>query len=128
MQEPAQKGFLEKVPQVVYPLRQRLLKTFLPITLVPLTILGGLGAVFIYRLTTQQANIKLYERSIFAAELTHRELEEALSSLKTTAINPLIQSAARSATERVEAENLHHQPIDQVEAQLLGVCVEIRNC
>ncbi|MDJ0702003.1 MAG: ATP-binding protein [Leptolyngbyaceae cyanobacterium MO_188.B28] len=123
MQEPAQKGFLEKVPQVVYPLRQRLLKTFLPITLVPLTILGGLGAVFIYRLTTQQANIKLYERSIFAAELTHRELEEALSSLKTTAINPLIQSAARSATERVEAENLHHQPIDQVEAQFAATKV-----
>ena len=107
----------DKSPKIVYPLHRRLLKNFLPISLIPLAALGGLGAVFLYNQTTRQVETKLYERSIFAADLTRREIRETIGLLENTAVNPLIQSAARSATETVEAEKLHHQPIDEVETQ-----------
>ena len=107
----------EPSPGVVYPLRQRLLKTFLPVALVPLTIMGVLGVLLVSRQTTQQANIKLYERSIFAAELTHQQLKDTFALLRAIAINPQTQTAVRSATEIIEADGLHQQPIDQLEAQ-----------
>ena len=112
-----------RLPYVVYPLRRKLLQTFLPVTLIPLSVLGVLSTLLTYRQTTQQANIKLYERSVFAAELTHGELKDSLSLLQAIAINPLTQTAVRAGTAKAEAENLEDQPIDQVETRFASAKV-----
>ncbi|MEM8806334.1 MAG: ATP-binding protein [Cyanobacteria bacterium P01_G01_bin.38] len=104
-------------PHVVCPLRQKLLKTFLPITLVPLTTLGVLGTYLSFRQAHHQANIKLYERSVLTAELTHRELRDAVSFLQATSLSPNIQADVRTATAKAEAVALEQQPIDQIEVR-----------
>ncbi len=98
-------------------LQRKLLTTFLPITLIPLTLAGVVSSVIAYHRAYQQATIQLHDRATLAAELTYYELRGAIRLLKTVAAEPLLLESIQAGTVEVEASNLHTRTIEAVETE-----------
>jgi signal transduction histidine kinase len=98
-------------------LQRKLLTTFLPITLIPLTLAGVVGSIIAYHRAYQQASIQLHDRATLTAELTYYELSGALRLLKIVAAEPLLLELIQAGTTEIEATNLHTRPLEAVETE-----------
>lgn len=99
------------------PLQQKLLLTFLPVVLLPLTIAGVWGSIVTHQRMMQQAELRLKNQSKLTAIVTHKELERKTSLLTAISIDPMLLKAAKEGGERAQKANLMSLSIAQAEAR-----------
>ena len=109
-------GKAQKIPKKSgISFRNQLLRTVLPIVLVPLAV----GTITIYKTNQKkfeaQTKPHLQQQALLAGEIARVLLEEELKLPDMVAHNPLVIDAARAGSQRAEAINLHKVPIEQVE-------------
>ena len=92
-----------------------MLMIFLPVTLIPLAIAGGLGGMITYQRSSKQKEIQLHDRAITVAELTSKKIEFEFAILQTVATDPLIIKAVREGSKQIEKEGLDKLPVKRLE-------------
>lgn len=99
------------------PLRRKVLVTFLPIVLIPLAIAGVFSGIITYRQAVRNAQSRLSDRALLAAELTRKEISTSLELLEVVSTSPAIVNEALSAVEEVTELNLSTLSLSELEAQ-----------
>ncbi|MBD1842403.1 HAMP domain-containing protein [Cyanobacteria bacterium FACHB-63] len=99
------------------PLQQKLLLTFLPVVLLPLTIAGVWGSIVTHQRIMQQAELRLKNQSKLTAIITHKELERKTSLLNAISIDPMLLKAAKEGNEQAQKANLPSLSIVQAETK-----------
>ncbi|MBE9065279.1 HAMP domain-containing protein [Leptolyngbya cf. ectocarpi LEGE 11479] len=96
-------------------LTNRLLTFILPTTLIPLVVAGALG----FRTVKQKAQTELLAtlrlESTLAAETATNYIEDTLKLPEVVGLSPAVLQALKTGGEKSAAEELHTQPIDQLE-------------
>ena len=103
--------------RTVIPLRQKLLATFLPIGLLPITIAGGLSGYFMYQQASRQAELRLNNLATVTAGLTAKDLAGKMTLLSALASDPVVVEAAQMGARQAETANLTTLPIETAEAK-----------
>ncbi|MGK7907866.1 MAG: methyl-accepting chemotaxis protein [Synechococcus sp.] len=98
-------------------LRSRLLLTLVPTVLLPLGLLGGINIWNAQQEAYETLEEKLEGQAELATEIADNAMETALITPETIAQNPLVIDAARSASQKAEADGLPQLSIDDVEAR-----------
>ena len=96
-------------------LRARMLATFLPMVLVPLTLAGGGSWALVYQKEKQQAEQALQERVLLVSELIEDILDDGWRICEAIAKNPEIANAARTRTAKATEEKLDELSIEALE-------------
>ncbi len=91
-------------------LRQRLLLTLLPTTLIPLVVAGWLGFLAEKQRAQGEALALLQEESFLAAYVAADFVAEGLQLPSIVAINPSVQRTLKDNSQQAEAERLATQP------------------
>ena len=102
-------------PQEGKTLRARMLATFLPMVLVPLTLAGGGSWALIYQKEKQQAELAMQERVLLVSELIENILDDGWRICEAIAKNPEVASAARTRTAKAAEEKLDELSIEALE-------------
>jgi twitching motility protein PilJ len=98
-------------------LRAQLLSNVLPVVLIPLVATGVFAGVTTYQKSYRQAESAINDSTLEAAESIAVIVDEESDFVAATAANPLLVSAARSATIQADEAQLSALTVDQVEAQ-----------
>ncbi|MBD3884561.1 GAF domain-containing protein [Phormidium tenue FACHB-886] len=98
-------------------LRVQLLRTVLPVVLIPLMLASAVGYRVVQQRTEERIQRQLEDQALLASEGTIAVLEELLAIPKTIATNPLVVNEALAGGKQAELAGLDKLPIEQVEAQ-----------
>ncbi len=98
-------------------LRAQLLSNVLPVVLTPLILTGLFAGITTYQKSYTQAEVSIDDSTLEAAESIAVIVDEESDFVAATAANPLLVSAARSATAQANEARLSELSVDQVEAQ-----------
>ena len=96
-------------------LRQQLLFTVLPVTLVPLTLSGIVASFVTYQNTFNRGLEELEARAANNSDLVARGLQQRLDLISSIAINPLIYGAASNASADADAQGLTQTSVPELE-------------
>lgn len=111
-------NFLEQAaPSKGLTLRQQLLVTVLPVTLIPLALSGIAASVFTYQNTFNRSRGELNTRATNNSDLIARQLQRSLELATSITVNPLVYGAAGNASTQADAEGLAQIPIPELEQQ-----------
>ncbi len=99
------------------PLNRQLLKTLLPLALLPLAISSGLGIWITRRAEREDALFLLKEESFLASEAASVFVEDNFKIIEAVLLNPVLFDALREADQDVESKNLDQQTDDALERQ-----------
>lgn len=97
------------------PLRQQLLRIFLPLALTPLAIASFVSYTIVGRNAQQQIESQLRDRALLASEAASQLVEDGKRIPRTLANNPLIINAVRTSAQKAETEGLDTAPIEELE-------------
>ncbi|MEO1148749.1 MAG: methyl-accepting chemotaxis protein [Cyanobacteria bacterium J06638_22] len=96
-------------------LRQQLLFTVLPVTLVPLTLSGIVASFFTYQNTFNRGLEELEARAANNSDLVAGGVQQRLDLISSIAINPLIYGAASNASADADAQGLTQTSVPELE-------------
>ncbi|MDJ0704295.1 MAG: methyl-accepting chemotaxis protein [Leptolyngbyaceae cyanobacterium MO_188.B28] len=99
------------------PLRQRLLRIFLPLALAPLAIASLVSSTIVGRTAQQQIESQLRDRALLASEAASQLVEDGKRIPLAIANNPLIINAVRTSAQKVITEGLDKASIEELEAR-----------
>ena len=115
--EPAQKQGKSRQVQT---LRNRLLLTLLPTTLVPLAIISTVDYQISQNKIQEEEETILGEKSFITSELSALFIEELQTNAEVVGLNPLLQQALRSADQEVAQKQLTQIPTESLETYYGG--------
>ena len=98
-------------------LRGRLLMTILPTVLLPLAIASFIGDRIVQNRTSASFKSQLQSQTLLTAESAERLVEDMQTTTTLLAANPLLINTVKASSQKAEAEQLHQQPIEQLEQQ-----------
>ena len=99
------------------PLSRQLLRTLLPITLLPLAVASGLAILVTRQSEQESALLLLKEESVLASEAANVFVEDNFRIIEGVLINPTILNTVRQADKEIEESGLADRPIDFLEQQ-----------
>ncbi len=99
------------------PLSQQLLRTLLPVALLPLVVASGLGFLITRRGAREDALFLLKEESFLASGAANVFVEDNFKIIEGVLLNSTITQALRQADSTVESQGLDQQPVELLEQQ-----------
>ena len=105
----------EQLRKSSVPLRQQLLRIFVPLALAPLAIASAVSFTIVGRNAQQQIESQLRDRALLASEAASQLVEDGKRIPLAIANNPLIINAVRTTAQKAETEGLDKAPIDELE-------------
>lgn len=104
-------------PEQGVTLNKRLLKTLLPISLLPLALASGLGVLVTRRSEQEQALFLLQEESFLASEAASVFVNDSFKVIEGIMLNPQIAQSLRQTGDKVESSGLVEQSDADLEQQ-----------
>ena len=111
---------VETKPTTAPSLRRRLLTTVLPITLIPLSIIGVFGFLQTEAQLKQRQNQQLEEVGLLSSSTTTVVINNHLEFHGLIENNPLVLNALKAGSKQVQDQGLAQQPIAAVEQKFAG--------
>ena len=97
------------------PLRQQLLRIFLPLALAPLAIASVVSYTIVGRNAQTQIESQLRDRALLASEAASQLVEDGKRIPLALADNPLIIDAVRSSAQKAETDGLTQVSLEELE-------------
>lgn len=113
----AEQESAEHVPKRGISLRVQLLRSILPVLLVPLVVASAIGYRVVQQRTEGRVQRQLEDQALLASEGTSAVLEELLDIPRTIASNPLVINEALAGSRQVEEAGLDRLANEVLESQ-----------